>query len=328
LPSDRKQLSQEQRQALASSIQGACAEVIYSIVEELRGKLGIRKVCLGGGLFQNVVLVSSLERALGLEEVFVPPAPGNAGTALGAAYLAWHELFNQRRIEPVSSVAWGPQFKRQHTKDVLENCKARYSLQNTDARGLEAANDLLQAGKIVGWFQGATEFGPRALGNRSLLASPWGPYVKENLNDYIKHREWFRPFAISVPKEDCAQYFEASSQCRFMNSLGWLRSGRSVLPESFLLPGQQVRLHIVERRSNPLFWRLLKRFGEQAPAPMLLNTSFNLFGEPLVVTPRDAVRSYFGSGIDALVIDHFVLSKAAMRMSSNLATGSAVGLSA
>ena len=328
LPSDRKQLSREQRQALASSIQGACAEVIYSIVEELRGKLGIRKVCLGGGLFQNVVLVSSLERALGLEEVFVPPAPGNAGTALGAAYLAWHELFNQPRIEPVSSVAWGPQFKRQDTKDVLENCKARYSLQNTDARGLEAANDVLQAGKIVGWFQGATEFGPRALGNRSLLASPWAPYVKENLNDYIKHREWFRPFAISVPEEDYAQYFEASSQCRFMNSLGWLRSCRSVLPESFLLPGQQVRLHIVERRSNPLFWGLLKRFGEQAPAPMLLNTSFNLFGEPLVVTPRDAVRSYFGSGIDALMIDHFVLSKAAMRMSSKVATGSAVGLSA
>jgi carbamoyltransferase len=175
---------------------------------------------------------------------------------------------------------------------------------------VEAAIQLLHAGKIVGWFQGATEFGPRALGNRSVLASPWAPYVKENLNDYIKHREWFRPFAISVSKEDCPRYFNASQQCRFMNSLARMRPGDQSLPESFLVPGNLVRLHVVEQRSNPLFWRLLKRFGEQAPAPMLLNTSFNLFGEPLVTTPRDAMRSYFCSGVDALIIDNFVLSKA------------------
>jgi carbamoyltransferase len=142
------------------------------------------------------------------------------------------------------------------------------------------------------------------------LASPWAPYVKENLNDYIKFREWFRPFAISVTEEDCPQYFECSQLCHFMNSLGWIRDGSSVLPDGFLLPGGRVRLHVVERRSNPLFWRLLKRFGEHAAAPMLVNTSFNLFGDPLVASPRDAIRSYFCSGIDALVIDNFVLSKA------------------
>jgi carbamoyltransferase len=190
----------------------------------------------------------------------------------------------------------------------LDNCKARYSLQNTEKRKIEATLQLLQAGKIVGWFQGAAEFGARALGNRSILASPWGSYVQENLNDYVKHREGFRPFAISVPEEDCPLYFEASQQCRFMNSLGRVRPGHC-LPARFLLPDGQVRLHVVEKRSNSLFWQLLKSFGEQAPAPMLLNTSFNLFGEPLVVTPRDAVRSYFCSGLDALVIDLFVLSK-------------------
>jgi carbamoyltransferase len=147
------------------------------------------------------------------------------------------------------------------------------------------------------------------MGNRSVLASPWAPYVKENLNDFIKHREWFRPFAISVPEEDCSRYFEASRQCRFMSSLGSVRPGNECLLEGFLLPGNRVRLHVVERSSNPLFWSLLKRFGEVAPAPMLLNTSFNLFGEPLVVAPRDAMRSYFCSGIDALIIDNFVLSK-------------------
>jgi carbamoyltransferase len=160
------------------------------------------------------------------------------------------------------------------------------------------------------WFQGAAEFGPRALGNRSLLASPWAPYVRENLNDFIKHREWFRPFAVSVPEEDCARYFECSQLCQSMNSLATARDA-NVLPEGFLLPGNLVRLHVVRQQSNPLFWRLLKRFGEQAPAPMLVNTSFNLFGEPLVVKPRDAMRSYFCSGIDALVVENFVLSKAA-----------------
>jgi len=181
----------------------------------------------------------------------------------------------------------------------------------TEERKLEATLQLLEAGKIVGWFQGATEFGPRALGNRSLLASPWAPYVRENLNDYIKHREWFRPFAVAVPEEDCARYFEGSDLCRSMNSLARTRPDADILPEGFLLPGNLVRLQVVQQQSNPLFWRLLKRFGEQAPAPLLVNTSFNLFGEPLVARPRDAVRSYFCSGIDALVIENFVLSKAA-----------------
>jgi len=227
-------------------------------------------------------------------------------------------------MESHPHVYLGPKFSRQDVKDVLDNTKSRYSLPNTEGRRMDAAVQLLQAGKIVGWFQGAAEFGPRALGNRSVLASPWAPYVRENLNDFIKHREWFRPFAISVPEEDCARYFEASQQCRFMNSLGRVRPGTECLPKTFLLPDNQVRLHVVEQRSNPSFWQLLKRFGEQAPAPMLLNTSFNLFGEPLVLTPRDALRSYFGSGLDALIIDAFVLSKAgipAATSSSSSTTG-------
>jgi carbamoyltransferase len=278
-------------------------------VGELRAQHGELPVCFGGGLFQNSLLVASLEKKLGLSRVFVPPAPGNSGTALGAAYLAWHELLNQPRVDPISSPYWGPRFTHQETKDVLDNCKARYLLETTDDRKVETAIRLLAAGKVVGWVQGGAEFGPRALGNRSVLASPWAPYVKENLNDFIKHREWFRPFAISVPEEDCSRYFEASQQCQFMNSLGTVRPGPVCLPESFLLPGGLVRLHVVRKQSNPLYWRLLKDFGRHAPAPMLVNTSFNLFSEPLVVTPRDAVRSYFGSGIDALFINNFVLAK-------------------
>jgi carbamoyltransferase len=187
---------------------------------------------------------------------------------------------------------------------------------------------MLLAGKIIGWFNGPAEFGPRALGNRSVLASPWAAYVRENLNDFIKHREWFRPFAISVPEEDCALYFDASRQCEFMNSLAQLRPAGQCLPAPFLLPNNQVRLHVVNHRKNPLFWRLLKRFGERAPAPMLLNTSFNLFGEPLVLSPRDAMRSYFASGIDALIIDSFVLSKSTLPVFSPTPSINAAALSA
>ncbi len=306
------QLCAEERNALASSIQTACTELVITLVKDVCRRHGIERICFAGGLFQNVLLVASLEKALGASQVFVPPAPGNAGTALGAAYLAWHHTLGKPRMQSLPSVYLGPRFDRQSIKNILDNSKTRYTLPNTDERRVETAVQLLNAGKIVGWFQGAAEFGPRALGNRSVLASPWAPYVRENLNDFIKHREWFRPFAISVPEEDCAHYFDASSQCCFMNSLGRVRPDAHCLPEGFLLPDGQVRLHLVKQRSNPLFWRLLKRFGEQGPAPMLLNTSFNLFGEPLVLTPRDAMRSYFGSGLDALIIDTFVLSKAPM----------------
>ena len=310
LPNDPQQVSEAQRRALASSIQAACTEIVSELAEELRRQHGITQICLAGGLFQNPLLVASIEKRIGMDQVFVPPAPDNAGSAVGAAYLAWHQVLGKPRGEAVYHVYVGPKFTGQQVKDVLDNSKARYSVQNTEDRKLDAAIQLLMAGKIVGWVQGACEFGPRALGNRSVLASPWAAYVRENLNDYIKFREWFRPFAISVTEEDCHQYFDCSQLCRFMNSLAWIRTNASVLPDGFLLPGGRVRLHVVERRANPLFWRLLKRFGDHAPAPMLVNTSFNLFGEPLVVNPRDSIRSYFCSGIDALVIDNFVLSKA------------------
>jgi carbamoyltransferase len=308
---DRKaDLSDDKRRALASSLQAAITDVIGSLLEYFRDRTGIDKVCLSGGLFQNTLLVANLEKRLGLNHVFVPPAPGNSGNAVGAAALAWHQTTRHPRVAIASHAYWGPACSRSEIKDVLDNCKARYALQTTEERKLDATLQLLESGKIVGWFQGAAEFGPRALGNRSLLASPWAPYVRENLNDFIKHREWFRPFAVSVPEEDCERYFECSQLCQSMNSLATARHA-NVLPEGFLLPGNLVRLHVVRQQSNPLFWRLLKRFGEQAPAPMLVNTSFNLFGEPLVVKPRDAMRSYFCSGIDALVVDNFVLSKAA-----------------
>jgi carbamoyltransferase len=328
LPSDSKQLTEDQRKALACSIQQACVEVLAGVIRHFREAEKVGPVCLAGGLFQNALLVSSLEEQF--DQVFVPPAAANAGTALGAALLAWHS--SQPAGQGTDSsfdVFCGPRFTNLEVKEILDNCKTRYYLQNTQDKELDTAVRLLQSGKILGWFQNGSEFGPRALGARSVLASPWAPYVKENLNDFIKHREWFRPFAIAVPEEDCSRYFKASSQCQFMNSVARVLPETNCLPDSFLLPGNRIRLQVVERKRNPLFWKLLKRFGEHAQAPMLINSSFNLRGEPLVVTPRDALRSYFASGLDALVIGNFVLCKGPLPTSlSNLhaSNGVAIGV--
>ena len=167
---------------------------------------------------------------------------------------------------------------------------------------------MLLRDKIVAWCQGRSEFGHRALGHRSLLASPFSEYVVENVNQFIKHREGFHPFALSVPAERAADFFDASPNCRFMASLATLTHPVAGL-ERFAFHGNTVRVHTVEKNANLLFWKLLHKFGESAPAPILVNTSFNLFGEPLVTDPRGAVRSFYCAGVDALALGPFLLVK-------------------
>jgi carbamoyltransferase len=215
-------------------------------------------------------------------------------------------------VAPLASLYLGPQFSNEQIKQVLDNCKATYRWCNSEDQKIDEALGLLQAGRIVAWFQGAAEFGPRALGNRSLLASPWAPYVVDNLNDFVKHREPYRPFSLSIPEEDCRKYFECTTNGRFMTTMATptpkMRKLLEPVSSGFIVQ-DRVRLHIVAREDNALIWKLLRRSGEKGPAPILVNASFNLFGEPLVITPRDAVRSYFCSGVDTLIAGNFLLSK-------------------
>jgi carbamoyltransferase len=310
-PGNGTQMDDRKRAALASSLQKACEVIATDLAESLRKRYAIGNLCLAGGLFLNPLLVSALEAKTGYEKIFVQPAAGNEGTALGAAWLARKEIEGKAKSQPeaLPHLYLGPAYSNEEIKQVLDNCKANYGWLSSDAQRISETVRLLLAGKIVAWFQGAAEFGPRALGNRSLLASPWAPYAKENLNDYVKHREPFRPFALSVPEEDAGKYFEFSPAARFMAAMGHLRQEHRELFGDYALPGNLVRLHVVTRETNPLYWGLLKGFGAEAPAPVLLNTSFNLFSEPLVLSPRHAVRSYFCSGADALVIGSFLLRK-------------------
>lgn len=294
---------------LAASLQHACEVIVAELAKSLSKRYEIENLCLAGGLFLNPLLVSAIEDSSAFKNVFVQPAAGNEGTALGAAFLARAHCGAPAVSNPLPHVYLGPKYSNDEIKSVLDNCKASYRWLSSDSQKIQETIKLLLAGKIVGWFEGAAEFGPRALGNRSLIASPWAPYVRENLNDYVKHREPFRPFALSVSEDDAGKYFIFTPPARYMANMSCVRSEHREKFADYLLPRDRVRLHVVAPGINPLFARLLSCFGERAPAPVLLNTSFNLFGEPLVLSPRHAVRSYFCSGVDALVIGSFLLAK-------------------
>jgi carbamoyltransferase len=163
--------------------------------------------------------------------------------------------------------------------------------------------------QIVAWMQGRMEFGPRALGNRSILASPLNPYSTENLNSFIKHREPFRKFAASVPEELASEYFEVGRNARYLATVGHVKEAHRKTFEAAVLADGYVRVHTVSQADNPLYYRLLQEAGKRTGLPVLYNTSFNLFGDPLVCTPRDAARSFYSSGIDSMLVGHFLLEK-------------------
>jgi carbamoyltransferase len=266
-------------------------------------------LCLAGGLFYNALLVAALERSGRWKNVFVQPVAGNAGTALGAAFYAWHGVLKQDCRVSSDGLLLGPSYTAEEVKRVLENCKLRFRYLLTTAELIETAIRHIRNHQIIAWMQGRMEFGPRALGNRSILASPLDPYSTENLNAFIKHREAFRKFAASVPAELASEYFEVGSNARFLATVGRVREPYRKTFESAVLGDGYVRVHLVEESENPLYHKLLQQAGKANGVPVLYNTSFNLFGDPLVCTPRDAVRSFYSSGIDALFAGNFVLQK-------------------
>ena len=294
-------------ESLRAKIAGGLEAAVESLVLELAGEG--ENLCLAGGLGLNSLVVAALERSGRWQNVYVQPAAGNSGTALGAAYHAWHMVEGRTERAPLQTLALGPSYSSEEIKRVLENCKLRFQYKLTTGELLDAAMEQLASDKIVAWMQGRMEFGPRALGNRSILASPLNPYSTENLNVYIKHREPFRKFAASVPAERAGEYFEVGANAASLATVGRVRAEHRKTFESAVLGDGLVRVHTVEAAENPLFHKLLTAWGERTGLPVVYNTSFNLFGDPLVATPRDAVRSFYSSGVDSMVVGHFLLEK-------------------
>ena len=297
------ELTPVERADIAASMQQALVDYVMDLA------YGAENLCLGGGVAWNALLVAALENSGRYKGVFAQLAAGNAGTALGAALSVWNEVLGETVRADGGGYALGPYFTAEEIKQVLENCKLRFTLLPTVPSLIDAAVQQLKDNRIVAWMQGRMEFGPRALGHRSILASPHDPYSAENLNAFIKHREASRKFAASVPAELASKYFEAGSNARHLATVSRVRPEYREQFRGAVLASDLVRVHTVSKEDNPLYWQLLHAFGDATGLPALYNTSFNLFGEPLVCTPRDAVRSFWSSGIDALVVGNFLLQK-------------------
>lgn len=296
-----QRLSLEGKADIAASLQRAVAEEIVRMAGSAD------RLCIAGGVGLNALLIRSLGQ--GFKQVFVQPVAGNSGTALGAALYAWHNFYGEATRVPFRTLCLGPAYDATEIKTVIENCKLRFQFLLTEQELIERAVSALNENKIVAWMQGRMEFGPRALGNRSILASPLNPYSTENLNVYIKHREAFRKFAASVPEELAGEYFDVDLNARYLATVGEVKPAQRDTFSAAVLGNNLIRVHTVGKEENPLYHALLIAAGRSTGLPVLYNTSFNLFGDPLVCTPRDAVRSFYSSGIDALFVGSFVLEK-------------------
>lgn len=295
---------------IAASLQSRIEDVLCEMAVQFRERTGEENLCLAGGVALNSLVNAAIERRCGYHRLFVQPAAGNAGCSIGAALYVWHQtLGNKERKYEMKHVFLGPQYGDDQIKIVLDNCKISYEYFQTEDKLVSEVAKILEHGRIVAWFRGAMEFGPRTLGTRSILASPTSEMMRDNLNVYIKHREDFRPFSAAVPEERASEYFEPSALTEFLQGVCRIREGIRHLIPAAVFGENLVRVQSVSRKTNPAFWKLLAKFEEASGVPVLLNTSFNLFGEPVVSTPREAVRGFYCSGIDCLTIGNFLIKK-------------------
>ena len=290
---------------IAASIQKLTEDIILKMAFHVYKQTGSKKLCLAGGVSLNCVANGRLLREGPFEEIFIQPAAGDAGGSIGAAYAAYHHYYNKTEKHPLKSIYLGPSFGSKDIIEFLDKYKVSFIRLNEEEIISKTAS-LLSEGKIIGWFQGKMEFGPRALGNRSILADPTRNEIKDIINKMVKFRESFRPFAPTVTEEDAPKYFDLNAQSPYMLLTAQVKSKN--IPAVTHVDGS-ARVQTVSEESNPLFYKLLKRFEQIKGMPVLLNTSLNLRGEPITMTPEDAYRCFERSGMDCLIIGNFIISK-------------------
>jgi carbamoyltransferase len=291
---------------VAYAVQDCCEQAMLALVRLAVEKTGSRNVCLAGGVALNSKANGKIQASGFVDDIFVQPAASDDGVALGAALAPYLLLGERLPLTTLRQVYLGPCFGDGEIEKVLRTYKLRAThLENVASTTAE----MLAAGKIVGWFQGRMEFGPRALGCRSILADARDPEMNAKVNNAVKFREWWRPFAPSMLAEVADDYLEYSHDSPFMILTNPVRpEKRSVIPSVTHVDGS-ARPQTVHREVYPLYWQLIREFGDRTGVPVIMNTSFNLRGEPIVCTPTDAVRTFFSSGMDALVIGPFLVEK-------------------
>ena len=291
---------------IAFAVQDACELAMMSVVRMAVARTGCRNLCLAGGVALNSKANGKIAASGLIDQIFVQPAASDDGVALGAALAPYLDNGGRLPNQPMRHAYFGPAFEDSAIETALTTFKLPYTRLDDPAA---TAAELLSRGKILGWFQGRMEFGPRALGSRSILADPRDPEMNAKVNNAVKFREWWRPFAPSLKKEAAGEYLESATDSPFMILTAPVRpQKRAVIPAVTHVDGS-ARPQTVEKEINPLYWRLLDEFEKRTGVPVIMNTSFNLRGEAIVHTPTDAVRTFFSSGMDALIVGSFLVKK-------------------
>lgn len=289
---------------IAASAQARLEEITARLVRMMHSKTGYRKLCIAGGVGLNCSMNGALMNLDCVDEIYVPPVASDAGIAFGAAVeIATRYGFCVPRLERAS---WGPEYSNEQILRILKRSKCSYK-QSDDVCGFVA--QALADNNIVGWFQGPMEFGPRALGNRSILADPRQPDMRDRINYYVKFREDFRPLAPSMLAEAAPEYIDEAQPCPFMTITFPVREEkRSIIPAVTHVDGT-CRAQTVSETANPKYHHLIRRFGEITGVPVVLNTSLNVMGNPIAMKPEDAVATFFSTGLDYLAIGDFIVEK-------------------
>jgi carbamoyltransferase len=301
---------ERRHQDIAASQQAALEEVLFAMLNEMHRRTGKKNLCLAGGVAFNCLANGKIFHRTPFERVWVQPAAGDAGLAVGAAFHVHHQVLGRPRQFVMDHSYWGPGYQPGHVRHAIQEKgipEKGYRIRQCSEEELVAETAAVLAdGGIVGWFQGRMEWGPRALGNRSILADPRRAEMKEILNRRIKHREPFRPFAPSIQEEAVGEYFDAPGLSPFMQMAFPVRpEKREVIPATTHVDGT-ARLQTVNRSENPRYWALLAAFGRLTGVPVLLNTSFNE-NEPIVCRPEEAIDCFLRTEMDLLVLGDFLI---------------------
>lgn len=291
---------------IAAALQRRLEEACIHMAAHLQVESGLTRLCLSGGVALNSVMNARLLKKGIFEEVFIQPAAGDAGCAMGAAWYIEHVLLNRPRTFRFEDAAVGAGFDDGQIRETLERRAADY--RRTEQPAHDAAA-LLAGGKIIGWFQGRAEIGPRALGSRSILAAPFPAGMKDRLNERVKHRESFRPFAPSILEERMGEYFDGPAPSPFMLLVYPVRpEKREQIPAVTHVDGS-ARVQTVSRAVQPLYYSLIEAFEKRTGIPVVLNTSFNVRGMPIVNSPDDALDCLAATELDAVILGHYVVSR-------------------
>jgi carbamoyltransferase len=291
---------------IAYAVQDSCETAMMNVVRLAIEKTRCKNVCLAGGVALNSKANGKILTSGLVEQIFVQPAASDDGVALGAALAPYLDRGGHLPQMPMRHAYFGPEYTNAEIETTLRTYKLRHKKLDDPAK---TAGEFLAQGQILGWFQGRMEFGPRALGSRSILADPRDPEMNAKVNNAVKFREWWRPFAPSLKKEAAGEYLESAADSPFMILTAQVRpEKRGVIPAVTHVDGS-ARPQTVEQSVNPLYWRLLDEFEKRTGVPVVMNTSFNLRGEAIVNTPTDALRTFFSSGMDALMIGDFLVEK-------------------